>query len=37
MKRRKYPKPILQVREQALITALQKGFEDFTKHRSDAG
>lgn len=31
MKRRIYPKPILDAREQALITALQKEFEDFTK------
>ncbi len=31
MKRRIYPKPILDAREQALLAALQKEFEDFTK------
>lgn len=31
MKRRTYPKPILDAREQALITALQNEFEAFTK------
>lgn len=31
MKRPAYPKPILDEREQALIAALQKEFEDFTK------
>ena len=31
MKRRTYPKPILDAREEALLTALQKEFEAFTK------